>query len=208
MFSFVQFKYLALLNMLCSTIPHLEQNTTQRAIQVLITYSSALANQGRHKIWVKENRLTMLCLVYCGSMQFGALFTVFFFFFAFLFPQEKIKLNVKRIRDLRKDSWILIECPSNESPSLKKKKKRADKRRQGTLPVFCMPSSSLWASLMCLPQSLFWLPPAVSFSPLHWRGFWLTKIKHELLELLLATLNTEPQVCIISCLVYSPGCTA
>lgn len=62
------------------------------------------------------------------------------------------------------------------------KKKKADKRRQGTLPVFCIPSSSLWASLMCLPQSLFWLPPAVSFSPLHWRGFWLTKIKHELLE--------------------------
>lgn len=64
----------------------------------------------------------------------------------------------------------------------KQQKKRADKRRQGTLPVFCIPSSPLWASLMCLPQSLFWLPPAVSFSPLHWRGFWLTKIKHELLE--------------------------
>lgn len=76
------------------------------------------------------------------------------------------------------------------------------------LPVFCIPSFSLWASLMCLPQSLFWLPPAVSFSPLHWRGFWLTKIKHELLELSLATLNTDHRFASFPALNTHQGCTA
>lgn len=92
----------------------------------------------------------------------------------------------------------------------KKKKpiKRADERREGTLPVFCIPSSSLWASLMCLPQSLFWLPPAVSFSPLHWRGFWLTKIKHELLGFLLATLNTDHRCASFPASYTHQGCTS
>lgn len=61
---------------------------------------------------------------------------------------------------------------------------------------------------MCLPQSLFWLPPAVSFSPLHWRGFWLTKIKHGLLELLLATLNTDHRCASFPALYTHQGCTA
>lgn len=90
----------------------------------------------------------------------------------------------------------------------KKTIKRADERREGTLPVFCIPSSSLWASLMCLPQSLFWLPPAVSFSPLHWRGFWLTKIKHELLGFLLATLNTDHRCASFPALYTHQGCAS
>lgn len=93
------------------------------------------------------------------------------FFFAFFISPREDQTELKAYHRF-KDSWILFECPSNESPSLEKKQKNGPiKGRQGTLAVFYMPSSSLWASLTCLPQ--FWLPPAVSFSPLHWRGFWL-----------------------------------
>lgn len=128
------------------------------------------------------------------------------FFCFFISPRED--QTERKAYHRFKERFLNSLCMSIKRVPLFEKIKWADKRRQGTLPVFCILSSSLWASLMCLPQSLFWLPSAVSFSPLHWRGFWLTKIKHELLELLLATLNTDRRCASFPALYTHQGCTA
>lgn len=150
----------------------------------------------------------MLCLVCCGSMQFGALFSVIFFFFAFFISPRADQTERKAYHSFKERVLNSLWMSIKRVPLFKRKNKRADERRQGRLPVFWFPSCSLWASLMCLPQSLFWLPPAVSCSPLHWRGFWLTKIKHELLELLLATLNTDHRCASFPALYTHQGCSA
>lgn len=65
------------------------------------------------------------------------------------------------------------------------------------------PELLLWANLMCLPQSLFWLPPCRIFLSLALEGFWLTNIKHELLRLPIAVDGPKhrPRVCVVSHLV-------
>lgn len=134
-----------------------------------------------------------------------SLFCYFFCFFISPREDQTVGKAYHRFKERFLNSfWMSIK----RVPLFKIKNKRANERRQGTLPVFCIPSCSLWASLMCLPQSLFWLPPAVSCSPLHWRGFWLTKIKHELLESLLATLNTDHRCASFPAFYTHQGCTA
>lgn len=65
------------------------------------------------------------------------------------------------------------------------------------------PELLLWANLMCLPQSLLWLPPCRIFLSLALEGFWLAKIKHELLRLPSAVDGPKHRsdVCVISRLV-------
>lgn len=66
------------------------------------------------------------------------------------------------------------------------------------------PELLFWANLMCLPQSLLWLPPCRIVPTLELEGFWLAKIKHELLRLSCAVdgPNHISRVCVCVCVCH------
>lgn len=128
--------------------------------------------------------------VYCGTLLFGAVFSVLFISFHKQLVDWSAKCKVYHRFD-----EITLNCLRMSIILSQPLRERADKMSyfEHVIPVttgevtsVLYPELLLWANLMCLPQSLFWLPPCRIFLSLALEGFWLTKIKHELLRLPIA----------------------
>ena len=136
-----------------------------------------------------------------------------FLYFLFLFHEQLVVWSdwSKCITDLMKWCWIVFECPSSKIARpffLKRTGCLKCRTFEHVIPVttgevnsVLYPELLLWANLMCLPQSLLWLPPCRIFLSLALEGFWLAKIKHELLRLPSAADGPKhrSRVCVCVC---------
>lgn len=128
--------------------------------------------------------------IFCGTLLFGATFSVLFISFPWAVSGlvELISQMFHRFDEIIVGTVFRMSVKQLAQPLRERAVKMSYSEHvipvtTGEVKCVLYPELFLWANLMCLPQSLFWLPPCRIFLSLALEGFWLAKIKHELLRL-------------------------
>lgn len=175
----------------------------------MITYTTVVLWPNKGDIRYKYQNWTITFLervgVCFGTLCFDAASSVCFL----SFHEHFVDWSYSEMQCVKFDyiRWCVFECPPINFLNLLRQWPIKMLYFEHVIPVttgevnsVLYPELLLWANLMCLPQSLLWLPPCRIFLSLALEGFWLAKIKHELLRLSSAADGPKhrSRVCVIS----------